>query len=175
MFMSIAPSQLRRGARRSCGAAGRKASASRLPPIYIHRQEEILRSLCSCSSSRAQLDVRGVRCRSHGSLLLAVRSIKALYSPSLSRVYISVRRAELSRSGPSPPRLRSYYIQSGSALAACIISAGRWQLLRPRRSRSEINIRCVYCFALPSPLSQALSISWLPNHMGNRHMLHFCF
>lgn len=29
--------------------------------------------------------------------------------------------------------------------------------------------------SLSSPLSQALSISCFLNHMGNRHMLHFCF
>lgn len=40
--------------------------------------------------------------------------------------------------------------------------------------RSHQHCMCLLLRA-PSPLRQALSISCFLNHMGNRHMLHFCF
>lgn len=148
MFMSIAPSQPRRGARRSRGrrrgklahpdcslfisTGGRSSGA----PGCVHGagQSWTCRR-CWAGAARGQPPAarsmeKALRCR--GSALFTSRGAEHNSVPAAS-----------------PARPRSRYAQSGCARAARSISAGRWQLLRPGRSRFQANIGCVYRSALP--------------------------
>lgn len=143
--MSIAPSQPRRGARRSHGRRrGKLAHPDRSLFISTGR-----------GSSGAPGCVHGAgqswtcrRCSEPGQPP-AARSMQKAQRCRGSALFTCRGAEHNSVPAASPARLRSRYAQSGSARAARSISAGRWQLLRPGRSRFQANIGWLYCSALP--------------------------
>lgn len=88
------------------------------------------------------------------------------------------QRSHLGAASPARPAAAAAALAPVPARPARLgsASAGGW-MTAPASRLIQLSDRHWMCLLLcaPSPLSQALSISCFLNHMGNRHMLHFCF